>query len=124
MRSPLLRARTSGWSSRRIRVTCCANKTHPAAAGVHLAACCFHIALVERNHRDPLSVYFLVIQNFSAKPLGNIFWQQVAMVAEESGFDALPSCTILEQRMRRLILRGEDKCHVIFPASRRSQRNL
>src|ERR1019366_7955237 len=39
------------------------------------------------------------------------------MVAEELFFDALPRIPILKQRMRRLVLRREDQCHVELVAS-------
>src|SRR5216684_4674224 len=69
-------------------------------------------SLLHRNYRNPLAVKFFVIGNRSAKTLGNFFGQQVAMVAKELFLDTLPRIPISEQRMRWLVLRGEDQRHV------------
>jgi hypothetical protein len=58
--------------------------------------------------------------------LRNVFGQQVAMVAEELFLDTLPRIPILnsKERMRRLVLRGEDQSHVKAVASRGSHVDL
>jgi len=50
----------------------------------------------------------------SAKTLGYIFGQQVAMVAEEFFLDTLPRLPIFNSKecMWRLVFRGEDQSHV------------
>src|SRR5208282_3157707 len=74
--------------------------------------------LLHRNHRDPLPVHFVAISNRSTQTLRNVLGQQVAMVAEKLFFHALPKFPILQQRMRGLVLRGEDQGHVKLRASR------
>jgi hypothetical protein len=46
--------------------------------------------------------------------LGNIFGQQIAMIAEEFFFDTLPRIPIFNSKdgIRWLVLRGEDQSHV------------
>jgi hypothetical protein len=60
------------------------------------------------NDRNPLAISFFVIGNRPTKTLGNIFRQQIAMVAKEFFFDALPRIPMFEKRMRWLVLGGED----------------
>src|ERR1039457_2606498 len=69
-----------------------------------------------RNHRDPLAVPLFAIGNRAAKTLGDIFGQQVAVVAEELLFDTLPRIPIFQERVRWLVLGGEDQGHVELAA--------
>src|SRR5260370_26689232 len=53
-------------------------------------------SLLQCNYRYPLAVHFFVIGNRSAKTLGYIFGQQVAMVAEEFFLDTPPRIRIFQ----------------------------
>ena len=71
-----------------------------------------------------MAVDFFVIDNRSAHALRYVFGQQVAMEAKELFFYALPCLPIVKERMRWLILGGEDQGDIVIGASPDRQVNL
>src|SRR5579859_4454021 len=76
-------------------------------------------SLIQCDQRDPLAVALFAIGNRSAKTLGNLIGHSVAVVAKKVFFDTPPGIPIVhsEERVRRLVLRGENQRHVKLAAS-------
>jgi hypothetical protein len=62
-----------------------------------------------RDHGNPLLVSSLAEYNLAAQNLSRHRSRQIAVKAEKTGLQFLPYPPMLEQRMRRLVLGGEDQ---------------